>query len=98
MFNAKEPKKPPRLALLSILLGLAYASGFTRGANLVEADAAKRIEVAAATAYNAGLKNQDWREHAKSDPALMNELAYNWWFGLSHRDRKLDPTCRPKRL
>ena len=98
MFNAKEPRKLPRLALLVIAFAAVYSAGFSRGVKLVEADADKRVEVAKATAYQAGLKNQDWREHAKSDPALMNELAYNWWFGLSHKDRRLDPTCKPKRL
>ena len=98
MFNQKSPRKLHRLALVVITVSAVYALGFARGANLVEISAVERISAAEAKAYQAGLKNQNWREHAKSDPKLMNELAYQWWFGLTHKDRKLDPTGKPKKL
>lgn len=97
MFNKPKPRRAPKLAASLIILAAAYFTGFARGVLLAEAEFDVRLQQATEAAFQQGLANQDWKQHAMSNPKLMNKLAHIWWFDLSHKDRKIDLEGKPKK-
>lgn len=97
MFNKPKKRKIPRLPLLLIALAATYFTGFSRGVQLAETEFEDTLKTATEAAYQEGLKNQDWKQHAMNDPVFADKLAHQWWFGLTHKDRKIDLNGKPKK-
>lgn len=97
MFLKKEPRKLPRLALAVIAVSSVYAAGFYRGVELTAEASAVKVAEVRKQAYADGLASQDWKKKVTTDQKLMNKLAYEWWFGLTHKDRKIDLKDKPTR-
>ena len=95
----KKPKRPlARWPLFVVGAALVYALGFVNATKAADKLFSSELEKAKAEAYQRGLDSQEWKTLAKENQAYADKLCHAWWFGLSHEDRKIDLTGKPKRM